>query len=464
MKIWSSIRFALMAFAAIFYFAGAVAVGVAATGSYLCLNAAANLGAIPQVPYALGVTNGLGTLAGTMVIRRALELTFLQFPLVKQFSMGFKELDGSVESANLGQPVVSRILVPSTVSNFDSGASAFNATDVNGVLRNWRQIHHEFNAAEIQSTDRNLVDEAARPMAIGLAQAIVNSLGYFVSRQNFNLTVNSQAPTVTVASGWSYANTVVPLMGALDERGVPNHGTRFFLAKGSVNQALLVDPLIIASFNNPANGNAIATGKLPEITSGLRYDKFIGMPNTDSNLLGFAGTPDALMYMARAPKTPDEIFATAAGKAPFAWGIITDENSGFSVLVQQWITTGMKVNTRISWLDGYGVGNANNLVRLVSAVVTGTSGTITGATVTNAGYGYVNSSGVVTAPDVAISGGGGTGATATATVDTVGAITAITITAAGSGYTTVPTITITPTTGGRSDGIATASLKVAGYA
>ena len=49
---------------------------------------------------------------------------------------------------------------------------------------------------------------------------------------------------------------------------------------------------------------------------------------------------------------------------------------------------------------------------------------------------------VATPPSVTITGGGGTGATATSTVSSTGIVNAITITSAGSGYTSAPTITI----------------------
>lgn len=414
------------------------------------------------LPVRLG-DNALGTLAGTLVLRRAFRLTFQKFPSLRLFSMGLKELDGRVEQASLGQPVKSRLLSPSSITNFGTAASDFNATDVDGVLSNFRQIYHVFTPAQINATDRALVDEAAEPMAIGLAQGIARGMGTLVSRGNFGLTVNGQAPAITQASGHTYANTLVPLMGALDNRGVNAQG-RYLLASSTVNQNLLTDPLIVSAFNNPANANAIANGELPQITSGLRYDKFIGMPNTDGNLLAFAGTPDALCYIARAPKTPDEAFAGAAARAPFVYGIITDEMSGFSAMVQQWIDTNMNCHTRICWLDGLTVGNPNNLVRLVSGNVAGTANTVVGGVVTNPGYGYRDSSGAFAAPAVTVVGGGGTGATATATIDAVGAVTGITITAAGTSYTSVPTLTIAPQAGGRCDGPASAVARVAGLA
>ena len=70
---------------------------------------------------------------------------------------------------------------------------------------------------------------------------------------------------------------------------------------------------------------------------------------------------------------------------------------------------------------------------------------------------YFRGSGYVFEPTVTITGGG-TGATATATIDN-GAVTAITLTTVGSGYTTAPTVTITG--GGGTGATATATIYTA---
>ena len=68
-------------------------------------------------------------------------------------------------------------------------------------------------------------------------------------------------------------------------------------------------------------------------------------------------------------------------------------------------------------------------------------GGLSGINVSNGGSGYN------TAPTIAFTGGGGTGAVATATV-VAGVVTNISINTQGSGYTSSPTIIITPTSGG----------------
>jgi hypothetical protein len=65
------------------------------------------------------------------------------------------------------------------------------------------------------------------------------------------------------------------------------------------------------------------------------------------------------------------------------------------------------------------------------------NGFVVGAAITDGGYGYVEN------PVVTITGGGGTGAKATATQFN-GVVTSITINNSGSGYTSTPTITIAP--------------------
>ncbi len=92
----------------------------------------------------------------------------------------------------------------------------------------------------------------------------------------------------------------------------------------------------------------------------------------------------------------------------------------------------------VGWSDGKGI-----------APTVGTSGELAAISLGAGGTGYT------TAPTVAINGGGGTGATATAIISG-GAVTGFNITDPGSGYTSTPTIAMTG--GGGTGATATAVL------
>jgi hypothetical protein len=75
---------------------------------------------------------------------------------------------------------------------------------------------------------------------------------------------------------------------------------------------------------------------------------------------------------------------------------------------------------------------------LAKAEATIDSGAVNSIVLTDGGSHYK----VATPPSVTISGGGGTGATATTTVSSTGIVNGISITSGGSGYVSVPTVSI----------------------
>lgn len=95
----------------------------------------------------------------------------------------------------------------------------------------------------------------------------------------------------------------------------------------------------------------------------------------------------------------------------------------------------------IGWSDGVDI-----------APTMAPGGSISAINVTNGGTGYTS------APTVALTGGGGSGATATAIVDS-GTVIGVTITNPGSGYTTAPTVAFTGGAGSGAAGTAQRSAE-----
>ncbi|MFK3973776.1 phage tail tube protein [Pseudomonas sp. NPDC087358] len=112
-----------------------------------------------------------------------------------------------------------------------------------------------------------------------------------------------------------------------------------------------------------------------------------------------------------------------------SFGINTDARDPVHVRLHQIKTLGLKMDWAVGWSDGRvnGVGIAPTAIP---------ANALESVNVTAGGTGYT------TAPTVAITGGGGTGATAVATVS-AGKVTGITITNPGTGYTGTPTVAFT---------------------
>lgn len=337
----------VLAFGGVAFFGGATAVlgglAVASSVSWQLLNPA---------PALLGA-NATGTLSGTLVLQKALELVFTKRPLLKMISLGFRELDGQVENALKDQAVTTRIQGIPTVNNFGTGATDTADTDVSVTLNQFKEVHHAFTAAEINATDRNLVEEAAEPMAVAIGNHVVDAIAALWIAGNFS---NS----TTVASGWSRSNTILALKAALDGRGVPD-SNRFFAFSTAVDTALQGDSLIVAEQNNARNADAIMKGELPTV-SNFAMAPYPAIPTT-GNMVGFAGHKQSTVFAARAPKNPEDVMPGV--QFPGSIGYVEDPVTGFRVMVNQWIGTDLKCHTRLVFLYGVaaGVGSCGQILK-----------------------------------------------------------------------------------------------------
>ena len=294
-------------------------------------------------------TNTLGTLASAVIIQRALALVNTKRPLLKHIST-----DLSDDAVKYGQSVISRLKSLPSVQNFGSGPSATTTTDVPVTINQFKEIHVAFSAQDLSSTDRNLIDEQAEPIATAFANYVVDAIAALYTPTNFtNKTV--------VASGWTRANTVVPLRGALVGRGVP--GDLFASLNESVYSSLLVDPMIVSVLNN-RDQDTIKSGVITPV-DGFGLSEYPLLP-TANNLVGFAGAADATVIATRLPRDPREVLPNAP--FPGNLGIVKDPTTGLSVMVREYIDpVDLSAHAAICWMMGVAVGNANNGQLLTTA-------------------------------------------------------------------------------------------------
>ncbi|WP_273823021.1 phage tail tube protein [Pseudomonas asplenii] len=132
--------------------------------------------------------------------------------------------------------------------------------------------------------------------------------------------------------------------------------------------------------------------------------------------------------------TAREYEAGLAEPGSASFGLNIDPQNAAHLRLHQLKTAGTKLRWAVGWSDGQVTNDAGEKEGIPPLV--GAAGAVTALVLNSAGSGYT------TAPTVAITGGGGSGATATAQIED-GKVTGFTITNPGSGYTTAPTVALT---------------------
>jgi len=296
------------------------------------------------------MANTLGTLASGVILTRALELVFSKRPILNRIS-----LDLSDETAKLGDTVTSRIHSIPPVGNFPSAAADKVDTDVPVVINNAKQIRHTFTNAELSSTDRNLVQESAEPIAVAIANHMVDAIAALW------LVANFANETVEPVLDCDY-QTLTRLREVLSGRGASDD--RFAVVNGPVYTALLNDPLCNRAAKT-AGADPIADGRLMNIAGFQEIFEYPSLGLAAQNRIGFAGSKDSSVLASRLPANPAEVLPNAT--VPGNIGVITEPKTGLSVMVAEWINmSSLSADIMVVWQYGVANGNASNGQRLVS--------------------------------------------------------------------------------------------------
>jgi hypothetical protein len=289
-----------------------------------------------------------GTLSGTLVTQRTLELLKYTFPVLSSISTDFSD-----QPAVLNQVINTRIVgIPNSVAYESGGAGTGWAdqdvtfTDVNIKLANQTGVPITFKSSLLSSTVRRLFDEIAAAQAYALAKAMVDGLYAGITAANFT---NTPTKAAQIDMG---RPTIIDLGTALTKRGVP---------KGPTNRTVLLNPdyygqlckdqaiVTLAAFQK---AEIIEAGVLPNVQN-FRVVEAENLPTT-GNLAGFAFSRSAMTMVTRL----DSDYATILpGASNGIVTTVTDPDLGISVLQVQYVNHQLASATqRISLLWGIGCG------------------------------------------------------------------------------------------------------------
>ncbi len=322
----------------------------------------------PLVAADVNDTN-LGTLAGTLVAQRTLELFKYEFSgIISRITTDFSDMP-----ANFGQTTSTRVVLIPAVMSYDPTLGTdgrpkgyvvqkpAQAKNVDITLNQHKAVEIDFNANVLGSTVRNLFGEQSEAQSFALSKDVVDALYALFIRDNFNY--NSG---ITVSKANFGRNTFADAGEILNPNGVP-YTNRFALLNSGYYAALTKDSNLIsfAAFQRPE----IVTGaELPPIS------KFqpLEAPNlpTTGNLAGVFGHKSSLVMQSRIPNDYTKVLPGASyGNV----AVVTDPDINLSTLVTQYVShQGGYAAQRQAIMYGVAAGIAKGAVLLLS------SGSLTG--------------------------------------------------------------------------------------
>jgi hypothetical protein len=312
--------------------------------------------------------SNLGTIAGTLVTQRTLELLKIIFPELTRFTTDFSD-----QPATFNQTIMTRtislppVITYSTATGWADATAA--TTDVPVVINNHKGIPITFNENLLASTMRRLFGEFAEAAAYQLGKALVDSV--YANLTDANFTNN----TLGASSAFN-RSAVIDIGTALTTRGVP-------LAPGS--RTMLLWP---AAFGNLEKDTALinmATWQRPELfmqgvgpdaalmipIEGFQIYTSPNMPSNNANLIGFAGSRSALVIVTR---TPNDYTTVLPGASFGNVQMVTDPDIGMTVMQVQYVNHTLGTATsRIALMWGSAAGQTAAGQLLKAAAGSGSS-------------------------------------------------------------------------------------------
>jgi hypothetical protein len=298
------------------------------------------------------MANSLGTLSASLILQEALALATKVHPALKSVVTDF-----SAEPAVKGQSVITRTLGKPTVNNFGSAATDAADTDVTVTLSNFKEVRYKFTAAEVASTNRDLIRERAMPMAL----AIGDYLALLISTALADNT-NFSTEVVEALADVDY-QTLTAAREAITGTLEAPLDNRYAAVKPAAFTKLLNDNLCNRLYK--ADGaDPIASGMLNQIAGFQQVAEWQSWPTTDNGIGAF--WHKSSLCVAVRPIANPEAYGI---KFPGNIGIVTnpDPTAPFSVLAFESINNSdLSVETVMVFLAGVAKGN-NFCARLVTA-------------------------------------------------------------------------------------------------
>lgn len=316
--------------------------------------------------------SNLGTMSGTLVLQRTLELFKYELPILQSIFTDFSDAQGL-----FNQTEMTRIIVRPAVQTYSAtlGAdgrpqgwntvSTAQTTDVPITLNKHVGVPIVFGQDILSTTVRRLFDEQAAAANYALALYFVGQIMALITPANFNsyAAVTAADSNGIVKVPVAYATYVKALkdfafssLSTIDTILTPNEvpkSNRSVLLSSPYHGALRNDPTLNLFWAGSQDPELIKLGRIPQLAGFTPFEAPY-LPSTN-NLVGFAYHKAALVVKTRLPQD----FVQALGvMVPGSVTTVTDPDTGISVLLVQYINLTQGYSEwRIEVLLGTAVGD-----------------------------------------------------------------------------------------------------------
>jgi hypothetical protein len=304
---------------------------------------------------AVKAANAVGTLAGTLVLQRTLQLLRRKLLFLTKISTDF-----SAEGAKINQVINTRTRSIPTVVNYDppvgqtdadgnAGAgtgwadSDANTTDVNVHILPPIGVQVTYDTLLLGSTVRNLFQEQVEPMVYALSVKMVKAWVSLFTAANFSHTADQPDPSgpavawgavgVSIGAPGNFtAKNLVDVTNGLDAFLNPDFD-RLVMLQPAYYNALLKDPALVA-YLYAGSIQALTTGVLPELF-GYMLQKSQALNDLTAPVVGMALTPSATLLASRLPQDYSQVFPDMPPTAIVE--AVTEPETGLSLQMVRYV-------------------------------------------------------------------------------------------------------------------------------
>jgi hypothetical protein len=297
------------------------------------------------------------TLGGVSVATISQQTLDVLLPRLASFNIFSKDFGGEVEKGTT--TISTRVATATSAGTIGAGYAAarqdvtttvktITLGDVYGNVIGF--LDNEWNGSKI-----DLFNVFIQPSVNAICDGIMTAALNLVTATAIGDVEGTSKKTIATAAALDYSATA-DLAQIVTDRKVPT-SPRFLMVKPTYYAGLAKDNAVAQAFSIGGT-EVIRENRIP-LVSGFAVSQYVNFPDNSENLVGVCGGNQGIIVGSRVPQVVD---------FPGMVENITDPETGFTLQMRKWYSADLGRHfLSLGVQYGVSVGNAANLVRIVSA-------------------------------------------------------------------------------------------------